>query len=335
MTETDTYELCCEFEPAHNGDVKSVLAISDNFIASASRDSSVGVWERTGPANFELKALLDGHHAYVNSLAFIPSDDNDCDASGGNSSLILLHSLKTLASETQDCLTGHILNVCTLSYSVKRKKLISGSWDQTARVWSRSQSQWGTDFTLEGHDAAVWGVAVVEEGQHCGCYLTADRTINLWDDKGQLLSRFKGSPEPVRSIVILPGMQQFASACNDNLVRIWDFDGAVVERLIGHTDYVYQVTLGENGVQLVSCGEDHTARFAQQDIRDAYMQRVKEAMPNDDAAAIPLTYQIGSDPRTAAEAFGQEHSLSENYINQIEAFIKAHLDAAKFDDSSL
>ncbi|WVW79197.1 hypothetical protein I302_101163 [Kwoniella bestiolae CBS 10118] len=325
------YDLSCILDPPHLSDVKAVLAISNDMIASASRDSSVGIWTRVGQSKFELKALLDGHHAYVNSLAYIPSTDE-------------------------------------------------------------SDGEWDCETVLEGHDQAVWGVAIIDEGPKEGCYLTADRMIFLWNQKGEVLQRFKGSPEPVRSLAILPGGETFASACNDNLIRIWNFEGSVVGNLKGHTDYVYQVVPGVQGVELVSCGEDHTARawtillhpcqtvwsvsclsngdivtggsdggvriwtrasdrLADQDIRDAYMEVVKEKIPSpqpdnnnrdqsepasltididlsDDDLPIPLVFQIGSDPRATAEAFGQEHGLSDNYINQIEAFIKAHLEVA-------
>jgi hypothetical protein len=41
-----TYELSCELVPSHADDVKSVLAISDDILATASRDQSVGIWHR-------------------------------------------------------------------------------------------------------------------------------------------------------------------------------------------------------------------------------------------------------------------------------------------------
>ena len=94
--------------------------------------------------------------------------------------------------------------MCTLEYSKKRRKLISGSWDKTARVWAyhgtealsvtkplaaekvsgdgRDASQdkmgsWETELILEGHDEAVWGVTVIGEGPRDGCYLTGE--LNL------------------------------------------------------------------------------------------------------------------------------------------------------------
>lgn len=48
MRDQHNYQLRQELEPAHSGDVKAVLAIDYDTIASASRDGSVGVWRRTG-----------------------------------------------------------------------------------------------------------------------------------------------------------------------------------------------------------------------------------------------------------------------------------------------
>lgn len=46
----------------------------------------------------------------------------------------------------------------------------------------------------------------------------ADRLIYLWNEAGDLLMRFKGSPEPVRSLCCLSDGSGFASACNDGYV---------------------------------------------------------------------------------------------------------------------
>jgi WD40 repeat protein len=105
-------------------------------------------------------------------------------ASAGNSSLILLHELDPLypTSDPLTALTGHYANVCALSYSGKRRKLISASWDCAARIWTRVRGQgpsgkdvagkWDCEKVLSGHSAAVWGVAIFEEGPREGCYIT-------------------------------------------------------------------------------------------------------------------------------------------------------------------
>lgn len=110
-------------------------------------------------------------------------------ASGGNSSVILLHSLnprqgeKELDPEPRHALIGHSLNVSTLEYSIKRQKLISGSWDKTARIWSKSTSEeedgqgWECEMVLEEHEEAVWGVLGIDSGPSDGCWLTSSGTF--------------------------------------------------------------------------------------------------------------------------------------------------------------
>lgn len=106
-------------------------------------------------------------------------------ASGGNSALILFHSLRTLSPDSTHALIGHQLNVSTLAYSTKRRKLVSGSWDRTARVWRHAAStgEWECELVLEGHEEAVWGVLPIDQGPQEGGWLTAS---------GELPSRHKG-----------------------------------------------------------------------------------------------------------------------------------------------
>jgi WD40 repeat protein len=112
-------------------------------------------------------------------------------ASGGNSTVILLHSLnprkgeQKLDPEPRQALIGHSLNVSTLEYSIKRQKLISGSWDKTARIWSKSSTKeedgqrWKCEIVLEEHEEAVWGVLAIDSGPSDGCWLTSSGTFPI------------------------------------------------------------------------------------------------------------------------------------------------------------
>jgi len=93
-------------------------------------------------------------------------------ASGGNSTVILLHRLPASTPEPVHCLIGHSLNVCVLDYQQASQKLISGSWDYTARIWTEDKGAWSTSLILEGHKAAVWGVAFAPSSVEGVGYLT-------------------------------------------------------------------------------------------------------------------------------------------------------------------
>jgi hypothetical protein len=128
------------------------------------------------------KATLIRHHAPA-----------DLVASAGNSTIILFHLYGDDPSpEPVDGLIGHHANVCALQYSRQHKKMISASWDSAARVWSRSKKprgddeggkvkskagDWGCEHVLSGHEAAVWGVAILDGGSYDGHYLTGESCV--------------------------------------------------------------------------------------------------------------------------------------------------------------
>jgi phospholipase A-2-activating protein len=122
--------------------------------------------------------LFGGHGAYVNSLAHIPGGEKlGFLASGGISTMILIHNVDTLSPEAEHCLIGHTSNVCALRYSSAKQQLISGSWDRTARVWTNASSEWKYQLTLDDHDQAVWDVLVLEQGLHEGSFLTGETPL--------------------------------------------------------------------------------------------------------------------------------------------------------------
>lgn len=116
----------------------------------------------------------------------------DLIASSGNSTIILFHLYgddlgPDHSPEPADGLIGHHANVCALQYSRKHRKMISASWDCAARVWSRSKrlsgndvpkkakskaGDWNCERVLSGHEAAVWGVAILDGGLYDGNYMT-------------------------------------------------------------------------------------------------------------------------------------------------------------------
>lgn len=235
MDASSSYQLVNELDH-HRSDVKAVLSLNDGAqLACASRDGCVSLWTRQHVdcnTPFVFEASFGGHDAYVNSLAHIAAEGDDTRgllASGGNSTMILIHSLDAVENDALFCLLGHTHNVCALHYSSKRKMLASASWDGTARTWIRGEDDWVCQRVLEGHRAAVWDVKIVDdEAWECRMLTasgestltadeltdTADGEIWMWNDEGNITHRLKCCPEPVRSLTIL-STGEFASASND------------------------------------------------------------------------------------------------------------------------
>ncbi|KAI5454874.1 WD repeat protein Lub1 [Naganishia albida] len=282
----DTYQLSTVLR-AHSDDVKCVYPIDADRLLSASRDRTVGVWRRKGASkDFELQTILSGHDGYVNSLEFIPPDE-ECQfgiiASAGNSTIILLHLFDDdpaapPPSEPVDGLIGHHANICALFYSRKHRQLISASWDCAARVWSRTGKQgkpgeeekgrvkskageWECRLVLSGHMAAVWGVAILEGGPHDGFFLSgsADKTLKMYDTKGVPIRTFD-APEAIRSISPFLDFRRIAMALNDSTIRILNMEDGSSETLPHHSDYVYHVAV-DDANDVISCGEDQIVAY--------------------------------------------------------------------------
>jgi TIR domain/WD domain, G-beta repeat len=74
-------------------------------------------------------------------------------------------------------LTGHRGDVWSVALSTDRQTLVSGSYDQTIKVWNLSTGQ--ELRTLTGHSAAVTSVALSADGQTLVSG-SKDKTIKVW-----------------------------------------------------------------------------------------------------------------------------------------------------------
>jgi WD40 repeat protein len=80
-------------------------------------------------------------------------------ASGSRDGLIDLRSPASKPELDPDAvLIGHANNVCALDVSQDGKFLVSGSWDQSARVWEVGKWEPDDAKLLSGHEGTVWAV---------------------------------------------------------------------------------------------------------------------------------------------------------------------------------
>lgn len=153
-----------------------------------------------------------------------------------------------------------VISVSALAPGHKPGFLVSGSWDNTARVWAMAAMDQSTSIVLQGHEAAVWAVVALPNGK----YITgsADKNIIYWNSNGERLKTLKGHKNCVRGLLPLPN-DMLASVGNDAVVKIWDDDGECLRDLSGHTNYIYSIalnrSLGDN--VFVTGGEDSTVRM--------------------------------------------------------------------------
>jgi len=117
-------------------------------------------------------------------------------------------------------LKGHTGYVTSVSFSPDGKRILTGSWDKTAKVWD---AQKGTEvLALKGHTDFVTSVSFSPDGKRI---LTGsqDTTAKVWDaDKGTEVLALKGHTLPVTSVSFSPdGKKAFAWDTNGKVLA-WD-----------------------------------------------------------------------------------------------------------------
>lgn len=55
------------------------------------------------------------------------------------------------------------------------------------------------------------------------------------------------------------------SCSNDNTVRLWNIQGECLNIFQGHENYIYDITLLQNGVDFVTCSEDEHVKIWHKD----------------------------------------------------------------------
>lgn len=291
----------------HSEDVKSITATSLNLY-STSYDSSIRSWTSTPAATTqestetasassqrwrEVTKLEPHNEGFINAshaFSFTPTGSatpQEYLATGGKSALVQIYSLpleSNVNATPAFSLIGHRTNVCaihstptptssTVNSGKRRQKLVSSSWDGTARIWD-VEKDFECTAVLEGHTGAVWDVLFVKQTSKDEDTLltaSADKLIILWNEGKQALL-FKGHTAAVRALAkVCPEDEKgtlFASCSNDATVRIWSLSGDAITVLEGQNSFIYSLAVlpstmvvnGGNaeysGGHLITAGED-------------------------------------------------------------------------------
>ncbi|GAM88492.1 hypothetical protein ANO11243_065250 [Dothideomycetidae sp. 11243] len=249
----------------HEDDVRAVVFPSAKTVLSASRDGTVRNWTLTSskPANYDDTIAVQSS-SFINSLAFVPPSKqypHGLIASAGKDTVIDIRQPGSPADHNAErLLLGHAHNVCTMDAPADGRHLVSGGWDKQARIWDIDRGE--TVAELKGHEASVWAVLVYDD-EHIltGC---ADNHIRVFHPKGKLLHDIAGLPDVVRALCKLPPNHAsgaaFASAGNDQIIRLWTLDGIEIAQLHGHEAFIYSLAVLPNG-DIVSSSEDRTVRI--------------------------------------------------------------------------
>ncbi|WP_392482129.1 hypothetical protein [Nostoc sp. C110] len=160
------------------------------------------------------------------------------------------------AVHERNIFSGHTERVNALAFSPDGQYIVSGSTDNTLRLWDTKGKLL---HTLNGHTGLVTALAFSPNSQYI-VSASYDGTLRMWDTKGKSLHTLKGHTDAVNALAFSPNGQYIVSGSSDNTLRMWDTKGKSLHTLKGHTDAVNALAFSPNGQYIVSGSSDNTLR---------------------------------------------------------------------------
>src|SRR5262249_49451846 len=157
-------------------------------------------------------------------------------------------------------LKGHSSAVKTVEFSPDGKRLLTGSWDATARIWDVESGQ--VMVVMQGHTRRIQMAVFSPDGTRV---LTAsdDTTARIWDAASGSGIAILTSGSALQSAVFSPDAKRIVTASlGSNTARLWDAeDGHPVAVLEGHKEPVTTAKFSPDGKRIITAAWDGTARL--------------------------------------------------------------------------
>ncbi|MCX6303827.1 MAG: WD40 repeat domain-containing protein [Bacteroidetes bacterium] len=159
-------------------------------------------------------------------------------------------------------LAGHTNDVYSLDYTPHGRKIVSGSFDSTARIWNMDGKELAV---LKGHRQKVMSAKFSPDGRFIVTAST-DSTVRLWDTAGRLLYTIRDNDQWNYLADFSPDGKYIVTASIAGLATIWDFNKVTFQcnrhcYLAGHEARINAIHFSTDNKYIATTSYDKTARI--------------------------------------------------------------------------
>lgn len=155
---------------------------------------------------------------------------------------------------------AHRGSVSSAAFSPDGKRVVTASWDHSARVWDAAS---GKPLSAPlAHRGNVENAAFSPDGTRV-VTASADGTARIWDaTSGKPLSPPLHHQAPVQGAAFSPDGTRVVTASSDGTARVWDAtSGEPLSPPLAHRDSVWSAAFSPDGTLVVTASSDNTARI--------------------------------------------------------------------------
>lgn len=251
----------------HTNRIYTVVYSPDGkFLASASKDGTVKIWDANNLAVLKTIKVVDDPGLYDGYGAFGAAYSPDGKWLAVVAADGRLTVWDTSSWQLKYQVAAHKGIIYGVAYSRDGKYIATGGADSVARVWDASTGK--KVYELSGDQGNKAGIQAVVFSIDSSLLFTGgdeDKNIHAWDLKtGEFAYTLSnnGLPNAINGLAVSPDGKQLASSGTDRLIRMWNLETkSFVMEIPGHADWVYGLAFSTDGKKLISASADRTIRI--------------------------------------------------------------------------